>query len=226
LTANHAILDRVFFHGRDFAQEGLHGNTETQNNLLGFEIGGAEPLRLCWEIGGFSQVNLGQNLKMIDLVRSYVQPRAADRILDLYCGMGNFSIPLARQAAELVGIEGQRSAIRSARRNAERNNLTNCSFQKGEVLSACRELVASKASFAAVVCDPPRQGLGPLTGLAAALAREKLVYVSCDPATLVRDLQDLAARGWSIKTIQPVDMFPQTHHLETVVLLEKSGAEQ
>ncbi|MBT8345867.1 MAG: class I SAM-dependent RNA methyltransferase [Desulfofustis sp.] len=226
LTATLAALDRVFFHGREFAQEGPYGNGDTQSNLLGFQIKGAEPLTLSWEIGGFSQVNLGQNQKMIELVQSYVQPTSADRILDLYCGMGNFSIPLARQAAEVVGIEAQGSAIRSARCNAASNRLTNCSFQKSNVLSACRELLAGKAPFDTVVCDPPRQGLGRLSRLVGDLARKKLVYVSCDPATLVRDLQELVARDWSIKTIQPLDMFPQTHHLETLVVLEKSRSGQ
>ncbi|MBT8329378.1 MAG: 23S rRNA (uracil(1939)-C(5))-methyltransferase RlmD, partial [Desulfofustis sp.] len=74
--------------------------------------------------------------------------------------------------------------------------------------------------------DPPRQGLGRLSRLVGDLARKKLVYVSCDPATLVRDLQELVARDWSIKTIQPLDMFPQTHHLETLVVLEKSRSGQ
>ena len=226
LTATLATLDRVFFHGRGFAQEGPHGSGETKSNLLGFMIEGSDPLTLYWEVGGFSQVNPGQNLKMIELVRRLVQPTSEDRILDLYCGMGNFSIPLARQAAQLVGVEGQGSAIRSARRNAKSNGLTNCSFQKRDVLSACRELSAGKDSFDTVMCDPPRQGLGPLAQLAADLARRKLVYISCDPATLVRDLQVLVECGLSIKTIQPVDMFPQTHHIETMVLLEKSRAGQ
>jgi 23S rRNA (uracil1939-C5)-methyltransferase len=226
LTATLATLDRVFFHGRDFAQEGPHGSGETKSNLLGFMIEGSDPLTLYWEVGGFSQVNPGQNLKMIELVRRLVQPTTEDRILDLYCGMGNFSIPLARQAGQLVGVEGQGSAIRSARRNAKSNGLTNCSFQKRDVLSACRELSAGKDSFDTVVCDPPRQGLGPLAQLAADLARRKLVYISCDPATLVRDLQVLVECGLSIKTIQPVDMFPQTHHIETVVMLEKSEVGQ
>ena len=226
LTAKLTVLDRVFFHGREFAQEGPHGSGETESNLLGFQIPGTEMLTLYWEIGGFSQINLEQNLKMIELVRRVVEPTSADRILDLYCGMGNFSIPLAGQAAEVVGIEGQGSAIRSARRNARNNGLSNCSFQKNEVLSTCRELTANGDSFDTVVCDPPRQGLGPLAQLAGGLARRKLVYVSCDPATLVRDLQVLVECGLSIKSVHPVDMFPQTHHLETVVLLEKNGAGQ
>ena len=162
LTASLAMLDRLFFHGHDFAQEGPHGSGDTKSNLLGFELGGPDSLSLCWEVGGFSQVNLGQNLKMIELVRKLVQPASAERILDLYCGMGNFSIPLARQASEVVGIEGQGSAIRSARRNARNNGVTNCSFQKNDVLSACRGLIADADSFDTVVCDPPWQGLGPL----------------------------------------------------------------
>lgn len=224
LTANVAALDRVFFHGRGFTQEGPHGSGDSESNLLGFQTDGTDPLTLCWEIGGFSQVNLNQNLKMIELVRSLVKPTSAERILDLYCGMGNFSIPLAEQAKGVIGIEGQGSAIRSARRNAQSNGLINCSFQKNEVLSACRDLVAGKASFDTVICDPPRQGLGHLAHLAGDLVRKRLVYISCDPATLVRDLMILVECGLSIKTLHPVDMFPQTHHIETVVLLEKTGA--
>jgi 23S rRNA (uracil1939-C5)-methyltransferase len=224
LTVDIEVLDRVFFSGRNFAQEGPFSCLDTQSNLLGFELEDKEPITLRWEMGGFSQVNAGQNLKMIDLVRRFSRPHPTDRILDLYCGMGNFSLVLARQAAEVLGIEVQGSAIRSARRNAEENGLTNCTFIKSEVASACRELAADNESFATVVCDPPRRGLGVLAGVAGSLARRRMVYISCDPATLCRDLQELVGCGFSIQTIQPLDMFPQTHHLETVVVLEKNRA--
>lgn len=226
LTAAIATLDRVFFHGRKFAQEGPIGGEEAQSKLLGVTCDAAEPLTLRWEVGGFSQVNQRQNLKMIELVQQGARPGPSDQILDLYCGMGNFSLPLAREAAGVIGIEGQGSAIRSARRNSEYNRITNCSFIKSEVASACRKLVDDGARFDLVVCDPPRRGLGSLAGLVGTLARRKVIYVSCDPATLVRDLQVLVDLGLSIKTIQPVDMFPQTHHLETVAVLEKNGSSQ
>ena len=222
LTIDIEVLERLFFSGQDFAQEGPYGaGNERQDNLLGFELDAAPPITLRWEVGGFSQVNLQQNLKMIDLVRQFARPSPTERILDLYCGMGNFSVPLARQAEAVLGIEGQGSSIRSARRNGQSNNLTNCAFIKSDVTSACRDLVARGETFATVVCDPPRRGLAGLAGLTGSLARNRIVYVSCDPATLCRDLQELVGHGFFIRTIQPVDMFPQTHHLETVVLLEK-----
>lgn len=215
-------LDRVFFSGRTFAQEGPFSSAAEPGKLLGFEFDDAEPLKLHWEAGGFSQVNLKQNQRMIELVQRLARPEGQDRILDLYCGMGNFSIPLARRAAEVVGIEGQGSAIRSARRNGTDNGLTNCRFIKSEVTQACQKLVDSDESFDIVICDPPRRGLESLASLAGRLARRRMVYISCDPATLVRDLQELTSHGLSIRTIQPLDMFPQTHHLETLVLLEKN----
>ncbi len=159
---------------------------------------------------------------MIQLVQQFARPEPTDRILDLYCGMGNFSVVLARQAGAVLGIEGQGSAIRSAKSNAERNHLTNCTFIKSDVASACRDLAARGESFATVICDPPRRGLSGLAGLAGILATTRMVYISCDPATLCRDLQDLVGQGFFIGAIQPLDMFPQTHHLETVVLLEKN----
>lgn len=226
LAADIDILDRLFFSGQNFAQEGPFGDgEERQDNLLGFEFEDEQPLTLRWEVGGFSQVNLPQNVKMIQLVHQFVRPEPTDRILDLYCGMGNFSVALARQAGAVLGIEGQGSAIRSAKSNAERNHLTNCTFIKSDVASACRDLAARGETFATVVCDPPRRGLSGLAGLAGSLARKRIVYISCDPATLCRDLQELVGQEFCIREIQPLDMFPQTHHLETVVLLEKKSSE-
>ena len=223
LVGDMDILERLFFYGRNFAQLGPYGSEDSpKDTLLGFEIEDDLPIRLGWEIGGFSQVNLQQNLEMIRLVRQFASPEPSDRILDLYCGMGNFSIPLARDADTVVGIEGQGSAIRSARRNAESNNLTNCTFIKSEVASACRDLLSKGELFETVVCDPPRRGLAEIASLAGRLARQRIVYVSCDPATLIRDLQELVSGGFTITTVQPVDMFPHTHHLETVVVLEKN----
>lgn len=158
---------------------------------------------------------------MIEIVLDFCGLTQTESVLDLYCGMGNFSIPLAGVAKELLGVEGQGAAIRSAKMNAQRNGLTNCRFLKKPVENICKELVAHGKTFDCVLIDPPRQGVPGLAGLLASIAAKRLVYVSCDPATMCRDLVALNDEGFQVRRIQPVDMFPQTHHIETVVLLEK-----
>ena len=225
LTMEVSVADRVFFHGTNFAQEGPYGRDDAQlDKSIGLEFNGPSPIKLFWEVGGFSQVNLAQNTRLIELVVRLAEPGPEDRILDLYCGMGNFSIPLARRAGEVLGVEGQRSAVRSATRNGEINGCTNCRFVTGDVSETCRDLITSGHSFETVICDPPRRGLAELVDLVGKLARKRIVYISCDPATLGRDLQRLEAHHFSILSIQPLDMFPQTHHIETVVVLEKRAA--
>jgi 23S rRNA (uracil1939-C5)-methyltransferase len=228
LCAALGSVERVFFTGRNFSTEGpycrLEHDEKRLGNRLGFISDGQRPLTCNWEIGGFSQVNLAQNAVMVELVLQLSRVRSGDRVLDLYCGMGNFSLTMARQAREVLGIEGQGSAIRSARRNSQINDLPNCRFVKSDVVSACASLLADGERFDVVVCDPPRSGMAELTGLLPELTVRRLVYVSCDPATLCRDLEKLTNSGFAIDTIQPLDMFPQTHHIETIVVLEKSGS--
>ena len=183
---------------------------------------GSAGLELHWEVGGFCQVNLAQNRQLIRIVLDFANPSADEDVLDLFCGMGNFSIPLAERSRSLLGIEGQASAIRSARANCLINGLANAEFRQMPLHAACEDLARAGRSFACVVIDPPRQGVPGLARQLAALADKRLVYVSCDPATLCRDLAELLTHSFSLRRFQPVDMFPQTHHIETVVLLEKN----
>ncbi|MBC8208308.1 MAG: 23S rRNA (uracil(1939)-C(5))-methyltransferase RlmD [Desulfobulbaceae bacterium] len=179
------------------------------------------PLQLSWEAGGFCQVNLEQNINLIRTVLEFSHVNTDETVLDLFCGMGNFSIPLACNAHEVFGIEGQGAAIRSATKNAKTAALHNTSFSKGSIHQSCHELIKKGQTFDCVLVDPPRAGIPGLADVLAQLTRQRLIYVSCDPATLCRDLADLSLQGFTIHTVQPVDMFPQTHHLETVVLLER-----
>lgn len=223
-------IERVFLAGESFPLMGPYGQqqADTANSLAvrypaiagppGLE---RDSFSLTWEAGGFCQVNLGQNINLIATVLGFSRVGPDDRLLDLYCGMGNFAIPLAMKAKEVVGIEGQGSAIRSAARNAAAAGLDNTRFRKSPIHEACTELIAGGEQFDCVVIDPPRQGAPDLAARLATLTRDRLIYISCDPATLVRDLADLGDHGFSIGKIQPVDMFPQTHHIETVVLLNR-----
>lgn len=220
-------VERVFFTGEQFSLMGPYGNLEdkTAGNLLGVHYndvsGLAKGLHLHWEAGGFCQVNLQQNRRLIELVMEFCQVEGGQKLLDLYCGMGNFAIPLAQRGAEVLGIEGQGSAIRSAKKNAAMACLTRAHFRQSPIEAACSELVAQGARFDCVVIDPPRQGAPGLAFMLATLTKQRLVAISCDPATLCRDLTQLTEHGFIIRKIQPIDMFPQTHHIETVVLLEK-----
>ena len=178
-------------------------------------------LALSWEVGGFCQVNLAQNRTLIDTALAFSQPEPGQRILDLYCGMGNFAIPLALRGAEVLGIEGQAAAIRSAIANAANYPEIVATFRQESIHLAANTLVEAGMRYHCLVIDPPRAGAPELASALAKLTTKRLVYISCDPATLCRDLSHLLSSGFRLCKIQPIDMFPQTHHIETVVVLEK-----
>ena len=181
---------------------------------------------LSWSGGCFSQVNSEQNDNLIRLVCALAgggqDSLAGKTVLDLYCGMGNFSIPLALLGASVTGIEQNRDSIRWAEFNArnagqEKNSL----FYAMEVQVGLRQLTKERQEVDIIILDPPRRGIGKAVDLLARLDPQKIIYISCDPATLARDISRLGKGGYTPVRIIPVDMFPQTHHIETVVLLEK-----
>ena len=223
---NTETIERVFFAGNDFSLMGPFGAGErvAAGKTLGIDYppfaGLGADLHLDWEAGGFCQVNLQQNRTLIATVVDFCRVEQGMKILDLFCGMGNFAIPLASLGAVVLGIEGQGSAIRSAKQNAARAGV-HARFQQAPIHTACAQLLAEGAHFHCLLIDPPRQGAPDLAESLAKLTEQRLVYISCDPATLCRDLSALTAQGFCIRKIQPIDMFPQTHHSETIVLLEK-----
>ena len=176
---------------------------------------------LYWSGGCFSQVNAAQNELLIRLVSDLAGDLKGKTVLDLYCGMGNFSIPLALQGAAVTGIELNRESIRWARFNAESAG-TICNFFVSDVLSSLRELTNNRQQVDTIILDPPRRGIGKAAGLLPGLRPQKIIYISCDPATLARDLAILCDRGYSLGQLISVDMFPQTHHIESVALLERN----
>jgi len=226
LCSNTDTVEAVYFSGDGFALTGpitASGLTDNENRHLTISYANllASTVNLTWEVGGFCQVNLSQNENMIKTVLNYAEITPGDTVLDLFCGMGNFSIPLAMQGAHVTGYEGQGAAVRGAILNARQAGCHSAQFYKEPVHLACDELAQANQTFDTVVIDPPRQGGPELAARLWQLTREKLIYVSCDPATLCRDLNDLSAQGFTITSIQPVDMFPQTHHIETIALLQK-----
>jgi len=180
------------------------------------------PFDLSWSPVCFSQVNAEQNHRLIELACRLYSKTGGPRLLDLYCGMGNFSVPLGLSGATVTGIEQNRESIQWARYNAKRAGLTEFSFNTGDVVNELRQLQGQNTLFDVILLDPPRKGLGKAAHLLADLGPQSILYISCDPATLVRDLAVLIEREYNLTTLAPVDMFPQTHHIESVAFLEKN----
>ena len=214
-----ANLKNIFFSGDGFA---VTGHDSLSFTLPRFADHTSRPFQLSLETGGFCQVNVDQNTNLVKTVLDFCDITAEENVLDLFCGMGNFSIPLAEKAHSVLGIEGQGSAIRSAKKNSIHAKQKNTTFTKKPTHTACLTLAKEGEKFDCIVLDPPRQGAPGLARILSALCTKRLIYISCDPKTLCRDLSELLQHGFELKKLQPIDMFPQTHHIETVALLEKS----
>jgi 23S rRNA (uracil1939-C5)-methyltransferase len=177
-----------------------------------------------FEPGTFCQVNLAQNKRLVTLLLEWAAVEKNERVLDLFCGMGNFSLPLALAAREVVGMDLQRSAIRSARKNADRAGLDNCRFERLAAEQGAKQCLSAKGNFDLILLDPPRTGCREVIPHILKINPARIIYISCDPATLCRDLGMLTANGYKISRIKMVDMFPQTHHLESITLLSAETA--
>jgi len=170
----------------------------------------------------FLQVNPQQTEVLYQAALDALSLNGTERIADVYCGIGTISLMLARHAAFVDGIEVVPEAIADARQNAEKNRITNVRFHCAPAEEALPKLVSDGFHPDAVVIDPPRKGCErPVLDALISCGVKRLVYVSCNPATLARDAKILAEGGFSLVSAQPVDMFPQTAHVETVVLLSR-----
>jgi len=222
LAGVNEVLLRVAGHGL-FSAEGLVQQMRDHAMIrLTLPAGqGVAPVALAVEPGGFYQVNQEQNERLVGLLRDWAAVGKDQRVLDLFCGVGNFSLPLARVAGQVAGMDLQGAAVRSAIRNATLNGLNNAGFTKMEAAAGARRLVELGERFDLLLLDPPRGGCREVLPHVAALAPKTIIYISCDPATLTRDLGDLIGLGYSIKKMRLLDMFPQTSHLETMVMLRR-----
>lgn len=170
--------------------------------------------------GSFFQVNTRQAAALVRLVLDALALRGSEAVLDLYCGVGLFTLPIARRAAFVLGVEIEGSSVHDAGQNLV--GLPHAELLLAPVEQALHDERVLSRRWDAVVLDPPRRGVDrPALERIAALDAPAIVYVSCDPATLARDLRLLAEHGYGLLRAQPVDMFPQTAHVETVVLLRR-----
>jgi len=175
---------------------------------------------------GFFQANLYLTDTLVDVVEEFCNLSGTETVLDGYCGSGLFSLFIAPRCGRLYGIEAEGDAVRCAEENLNRAGINSAVFYTGDVARILKErFIRENISVGVILLDPPRIGLEPdVIAALDVLKPPKIVYVSCNPATLARDLRALAGFGYSIMRVQPIDMFPQTSHIETVVLLEQAPA--
>lgn len=205
----------------------LKRHTETENVSIagigetGFEFSILDN-QFMTTPSAFTQVNSSVNELMIQTVLEWAELTESTTVLDLYSGIGNFSIPLAKASKEVLGVEISRNSVKLANKNLELNSIKNIVFQNASSEDAITILNDQEETFDLVVLDPPREGSKEIIDGLVKLAPEKIIYISCDPATLARDLKKLGELGYKIIKIRPFDMFPQTFHIESVTLLAKS----
>lgn len=165
----------------------------------------------------FSQINRAQNLKLVAEVIAMAAVIEGTGVLDLFCGAGNFSLPLARRGARVTGVDADTLAIAGAQRNAARMGLKDAQFIAMKAAETARFFDRARYRPDLVIIDPPRTGALDLMESVARLRPRAVIYVSCDTTTLVRDLQRLCANGYEIDRVRGFDFFPNTHHVEVAV---------
>ena len=169
----------------------------------------------------FTQVNFSINRVLVRRAVHLLSPSADERIADLFCGLGNFTLALARHCKEVVGIEGSASLVQRAKENAERNNISNANFLDVDLFEMNESKLESLGHFDKMLLDPPRAGAFEFVQALGKNRPSRIVYVSCDPATLARDAGILVdSKGYELKSAGVINMFPHTSHVESIALFE------
>ncbi|MEK6252587.1 MAG: 23S rRNA (uracil(1939)-C(5))-methyltransferase RlmD [Actinomycetota bacterium] len=204
--------------------EGPSGGTDGPTGALANERFGEELSGLRLEIShsAFFQTNTEMAERLYGVARDYADLRGTERVFDLYCGIGTLGLVMAREAGEVWGLEIVPEAVADASRNAELNGIDNARFVAANARTGIRPLVEQAGRPDVVVIDPPRAGLSQkIVRRVIECDAPRIVYVSCNPTTLAPNAAQLAGAGYRLRRVKPVDMFPQTPHIECVALLER-----
>jgi 23S rRNA (uracil1939-C5)-methyltransferase len=169
----------------------------------------------------FTQVNAGINRTMVHRAVEWLDIQPGERVLDLFCGLGNFTLPLARSAAHVVGVEGDESMVVRGRENAELNGLSNVAFHGADLQADFTAQPWAAEGFDKILIDPPRSGAQEVCEYLTAFGARRIVYVSCNPATLARDAGVMVRNGYRLVRAGVMDMFPHTTHVESMAMFER-----
>jgi 23S rRNA (uracil1939-C5)-methyltransferase len=206
--------------------EGPGSGTLGPTGVLGAEYLEEELCGLRFRIShnAFFQTNTEMAERLYGIAAEMAALSGGERVFDLFCGIGTLGLTLAKRAGEVWGIELVAEAIVDADENARRNGITNSRFRAGDARKEIRPLLAEAGTPDLVVVDPPRAGLSKkIVRRLIECDASRIVYVSCNPTTLAPNAAQLAEAGYRLRRVKPVDMFPQTPHIECVALLEKPG---
>jgi 23S rRNA (uracil1939-C5)-methyltransferase len=179
-------------------------------------------LELVFAPSDFTQINQAVNLQMIDRAIELLEPDNNDHILDLFCGIGNFTLPLAKLCKEITGVEGAPGLVKKAQENATRNQIQNATFFTHDLTKEIIQEMWTKKKYDKILLDPPRTGALELCKQFGKFRPAKIVYVSCNPATLARDAKEIINHGYQLSKAGIIDMFPHTSHMESIALFERS----
>jgi len=170
----------------------------------------------------FVQVNAGMNRRMLALAMELLDPQPTDRVLDLFCGLGNFTLPIARRVATVAGVEGEHGLVERATANAAHNGIDNTQFHVSNLFEDQRGTAWARASWDAIMLDPPRAGAEQVLDYLPRKGSDRVLYVSCHPASLARDAGLLVHRhGFELAAAGVMDMFPHTAHVESIALFKR-----
>jgi 23S rRNA (uracil1939-C5)-methyltransferase len=223
LSANDIKALKVFAQEHAVAIYGFDGEiyqtlSQTEDNETALKhVYQVEGLDIRFQAGDFLQVNREVNQKMLTLALDLLNLKSTDKVLDLFSGLGNFSLPMAAKAHSVVGVEVSDVMTQRALQNAQNNQLDNVTFKRADLSLGLN----IKGKFDVLVLDPPRAGASEVVKSIKKLAVKRILYVSCDPATLARDAKVLVDQGYIMTRAGVMDMFPQTAHVESIALFEK-----
>jgi len=193
-----------------------------QSNYSALTYHPSPEVNLNFKPGNFLQVNSQINHALIQLALEWLQPTPEDYLLDLFCGLGNFTLPFAKKVKKAIGVEGMKSMVKQAQDNADSNQINNTLFYCADLSSDIGHTPWFKEPVTMILLDPPRSGAHALVNQIASKKAKKILYIACNPAALTRDTQALRAAGYQLSRFTVLDMFPNTSHIESVALFERS----
>lgn len=196
---------------------------QTEENYLSYHFKDHD-ISLRFQPSDFTQINPQMNRQMINRALELLEPQSGERILDLFCGLGNFTLPLARYCAEVIGVEGNVNLVQAAQKNAAINKLNNASFHCADLTKDFSQTAWAKIKFDKILLDPPRAGAIEIIPSITALKPKRILYISCHPTTLARDTKEIIKHDYVLTQAGVMDMFPHTSHVESIALFEKRHA--
>lgn len=213
----HNIL--IYLQPKNETSTYLLSDVEDRDDLLNYQL--LDRLTMAFKPYHFTQVNPMINQQMVKQALDLLKLQKDETVLDLFCGLGNFTLPLALEAGKVIGVEGDQSLTEWAAKNAERNGLENVDFYCTDLTQNQDDADWMQLKYDAILVDPPRSGALEMMPYLGKLAPKRILYVSCHPATLARDLAELVQYGYEVTDAGVMDMFPHTAHVESMALLVK-----